>query len=283
MAGLQDGIDWYLKHQVEARAYRVTKVRLPKYGYTMLKDSLHCFQEERHVHICCEKLLPANCEEARVKDPWIGVDFLLIQSDMTFELLCDNIVLLRKFDQKDLKITIDLTYGVEKYHAVDVAKGIRMIRSLARFLGRVKVVFTTVQYDPCNRDIHDFYVLYNLIIFGENFKSNVYTPFLHKSTMRCKNKLMTLRNNLWVLADGGASFHFNDHAFVLYLKYVKTYHLKGFAMPTDGDCNPVTRVKRMIGCRRERAVWLDLVPLKLRFLNLMAEKGKLKRKVGESE
>lgn len=267
-------IDWFLKHQEEARAYRVTKVRMPRFGYTALKDSIQSsIPGSRHVHFCSEKLFPQNCEELRVRDPWIGLDFYLIHDEFTFEKLFKSIVCLHKTIRKDLKITVDLTFMIDRYGKEDLEAGLEGIFRLAEFLGGIKIAFATVQLDPYNIDIHDRLIFRNIIVLGKNYKHFAYTPYLHRSTMRAKKGALRLRANLWSLSDDSKGFHLNNEGCILYMRFMKSYHEKGFAMSTDGICNPVTFVKNpdkilvdgfLCGttCKRVRGAMLDLVVFK---------------------
>ena len=77
--------EWFLDHQDEARAYRATKVKIPKLGFTIYKDSIQMKDPVRNIHMACDRLFHGDLEQHRVREPFVGVDFFLIHGEMRLE------------------------------------------------------------------------------------------------------------------------------------------------------------------------------------------------------
>ena len=283
--------EWFLKHQEEEKAYRVSKIRIPKFGYTLLRDSIQTGKQLRRVHICKEDLFAGELEKSRVKDPFIGLDLLLIHGEITFEILAEKLEFLRKLDTKPMEVTIDMTGVSFKYELEQLQLGIRGIYRFCNEISGIKVVFTTCQFDPIDMDVIEAVVLANEKIVLANKGMGMYTPYLHRATMRAKRGKMTYRSNLWVKdAKDAEVLRLGSDGFVLYLRYLKAYHHKGFEMSTDGVCNPVTLIKAVpmlviagVKCGleviRERSDKYGLEKFEEKLAVMMGKKmGELKRK-----
>ena len=118
-------VDWFLEHQDEARAYRVTKIKIPRLGFTMYKDSIQKDDAVRKIHMASEELFKGDLEQYRVREPFVGVDLILVHGEMRFESVVKAIKTLRKMDRRPLRMTLDMSMGVGHYpeewlkHAVE--------------------------------------------------------------------------------------------------------------------------------------------------------------------
>ena len=145
-----------------------------------------------------------------------------------------------------MEVTIDMTGVSFKYELEQLQLGIKGIYRFCEEMSGIKVVFTTCQFDPMEMDVIDEVVLANEKIVLANKGLGMYTPYLHRATMRAKRGKMAYRNNLWVKdakADCCEVLRLGNEGFVLYLRFLKAYHHKGFDMSTDGVCNPVMLIK----------------------------------------
>ena len=77
--------------------------------------------------------------------------------------------------------------------------------------------------------------------------------------------------------------------FLLYLRFLKVYHQKGFVMSTDGVCNPVTLIKAVsevviggvrcgVGIIRERGEKSGLEALRQKLIEKVVGENTKKRK-----
>ena len=190
-------VDWFLKYQHEAKAYRVTKVRIPKLKYTLLRDSLQMGQEVRRFHVCSENLFLEGVEELRIKDPFIGLDLVMIHGDMTFEGIFETLQVLRRSDPRPFEMTIDLSKCIANLSLENIREGVKGFFQMCDVLEKIKISFTTVQFDPIDMDLVVFLANANRVIIEENMARNVFTPYLHRSTMSAKKGLVNYRFNLW--------------------------------------------------------------------------------------
>ena len=237
-------VDWFLEHQDEAKAYRVTKIKIPRLGYTLYRDSLNMGKPVRNIHMCSDELFHGDLEDVRIRDPFIGLDVMLILGELTFDKVLMHIEKLRRMEIKPIKLTIDMSVGAACYTQYEFLEGVVGIIEVCRYLRDMKVSFTTCQYHPMEMDVKATIAKMNEAIFRCNKQNGVYTPYLHRSTMRAKKGRMCYRYGLWERDDGiGPNLKLNRDGYILYLRYMKKFHELGFEMDVNGVCNPVTLVK----------------------------------------
>ena len=237
-------VDWFLEHQDEARAYRVTKVKIPRLGYTLYRDSIQRSEKVRHVHICSAELFQGDLEEHRVKEPFVGLDMVMVHGEMRIEAVLKVIGMLRKMDKRRLELTIDLTLGAAHYNGKWLENAVSGFYQYCE-MRNIKLTLTTTQFHPIDMDVHEAIAKRNASIVGINKEHGSYTPYLHRATMRAKKGMMRHRLGLWEKAtDGQEMLKMGRAGYVLYLRFLKAFHQQGFEMAVDGVCNPETKTKR---------------------------------------
>ena len=146
-------VDWFLDHQEEAKAYRVTKIRIPRLGFTMYKDSIQRGAQVRHLHVCAEQLFNGDIEEYRVREPFIGLDLLVLHGDIRFEKITDALVKYKKMVKGKIYLTIDLSMGVGHYVESWFERALVGLYTFCKDQN-IRLALTTAQFHPMDMDIH---------------------------------------------------------------------------------------------------------------------------------
>ena len=234
-------VEWFLDFQQDAKAYRVTKVKVPKLGFTMYRESLQRENRIRHIHMCSEKLFPGDLEEIRVKEPFFGVDMVLIHNEMRFENVAHTIMNLKKTEARPIRMTIDMSLGASQYREDCFKEALEGLVEFSKTVKDLTITFATTQFHPMEMDVWSSIAKRNESIVSINMANGMYTPYLHRTTMRSKKGAMCLRNSLWEKQETSSKeLRLSKAGYLLYLRFVKCFHEKGYDNAIGGACNPST-------------------------------------------